>query len=67
MRLPDAPGAIAMTGRRPTVAAALALAAIVALFFAHAFLYRRYISDDAYVTLRYARNLCSGHGPYFNP
>jgi arabinofuranosyltransferase len=28
---------------------------------------RRFITDDAYISLRYARNLAEGHGPVWNP
>lgn len=28
--------------------------------------YRHYTNDDAYITLRYARNLAAGRGPFFN-
>jgi hypothetical protein len=48
-------------------AVALTLAAALGLFLAHVYRYRAYVSDDAYITLRYAQNLIEGHGPYFNP
>jgi hypothetical protein len=32
-----------------------------------AFLFHRYILDDAFITFRYSRALAVGRGPYFNP
>jgi len=45
---------------------ALALAAICAIYLAHVSMYD-FISDDAFIALRYARNLIQGHGLVFNP
>src|SRR5262249_32349131 len=61
----EPPGWRPVPARRAAVA--LALAAAPGVFFVHAFHYRRYVRDDAYITLRYAWNLSSGRGPYFNP
>ncbi len=38
----------------------------LALLFAHAWLYR-FLTDDAFISFRYARNLSLGHGLVFNP
>jgi hypothetical protein len=40
---------------------AIGLVAMAALL-AQAFVYRRYVCDDAYITLRYAKRLLAGHG-----
>ncbi|HEY3177126.1 MAG TPA: hypothetical protein VGK94_15340 [Candidatus Polarisedimenticolia bacterium] len=37
-----------------------------AVYLAHAYSYN-FISDDSFITLRYARNLAEGHGLVFNP
>ncbi|MEE8526394.1 MAG: hypothetical protein V3T72_20860 [Thermoanaerobaculia bacterium] len=37
------------------------------IFLIQAFGYREYLLDDAYISLRYARNLADGHGLVFNP
>jgi hypothetical protein len=42
-------------------------AAGVALFLAHAWWFRAFVIDDAYITFRYARNIAAGLGPVFNP
>ncbi len=44
----------------------LALAAVCAVYLLHVSLYD-FISDDAFIALRYARNLLEGHGLVFNP
>jgi hypothetical protein len=49
--------------RRRTLLLALALAGLGVQLFA----FRRYLQDDAYISLRYARNLLEGHGLVFNP
>lgn len=41
-------------------------AALVAAFAACASFFAGYVKDDAYISLRYARNLASGHGLVFN-
>ena len=45
---------------------ALALAATLLLLLAHTYVYR-FLTDDAYISFRYARNLAEGHGLVFNP
>ena len=40
---------------------------IIALFLFHAWYYRHYTNDDAYITFRYSRNLVEGMGPFYNP
>ena len=47
-------------------AVALALAGICAAYLVHVSMYD-FISDDAFIALRYARNLLEGHGLVFNP
>ena len=44
----------------------VALALSLALLLAHAGLYR-FLTDDSYISFRYARNLANGHGLVFNP
>jgi arabinofuranosyltransferase len=44
----------------------LGLAAALALLMAHAWSYR-FLTDDAFISFRYARNLSLGHGLVFNP
>jgi hypothetical protein len=41
-------------------------ALILGGFLAHAWHFRAYINDDAYITFRYSLNLAAGRGPYFN-
>jgi arabinofuranosyltransferase len=45
---------------------ALALAASLAILLLHASLYR-FLTDDSYISFRYARNLAHGFGLVFNP
>ncbi len=45
---------------------AAGLAVILITYLAHAFYFRHYVNDDAYVTFRYSSFLAAGHGPYFN-
>ena len=40
----------------------LLIAIAVLVFLAHAVAYRAHLLDDAYISLRYARNLVAGHG-----
>jgi arabinofuranosyltransferase len=47
-------------------ALAAALAATLALLLAHARFYA-FLTDDAFISFRYARNLAHGHGLVFNP
>src|SRR5262249_53479206 len=56
--------AVASLRRSPALAAAL-LAAL-ALLVAHS-LYYWFLTDDAYISFRYARNLADGYGLVFNP
>jgi hypothetical protein len=49
----------------PRTATAAALAALLALYAAHA-LYYWTLTDDAYIYFRYAENWASGFGPVFN-
>jgi arabinofuranosyltransferase len=39
----------------------------LAIFAACVWQVRGFITDDAYISLRYARNLAEGHGPVWNP
>ena len=45
---------------------ALALAASLAILLGHASLYR-FLTDDSYISFRYARNFAHGYGLVFNP
>jgi arabinofuranosyltransferase len=54
-----------MTRSKPLLSLLLPLAVLVAL--AHAASYGHVTSDDAFISLRYARNLADGHGLVFNP
>lgn len=58
-------GACRLRDRSYAVIAAVAGAA--ALMFVNAIFYVRHYSDDAYISLRYARNLADGLGPVWNP
>ncbi|GJM07790.1 MAG: hypothetical protein DHS20C11_00660 [Lysobacteraceae bacterium] len=49
------------------LAATSALALLCSLFLWHSYQFWHYLNDDAYITIRYATNLASGIGPYFNP
>ena len=42
------------------------LLAMLAVYFVHAWHFRHYVNDDAYITFRYSRFLAMGRGPYFN-
>jgi hypothetical protein len=53
--------------REPTYRVAAAVTGGAAVMFANAILYVRHYSDDAYITLRYARNLADGVGAVWNP
>lgn len=53
--------------REPLSAGLAAIAGALAVATINAELYTRYYSDDAYITLRYARNLSDGSGPVWNP
>lgn len=57
-----------MAGPMPKRAALLTLAGLVGtgLLLAHANVYR-FLTDDAFISFRYARNLAQGHGLVFNP
>ncbi len=52
--------------RRPVTIGLLLVALCVALFVAHALEFQ-VLQDDAYISLRYARNLVRGEGLVFNP
>jgi arabinofuranosyltransferase len=54
-----------MTRPRPILSLLLVLCVAAAL--AHAVSYGHVTSDDAFISLRYARNLADGHGLVFNP
>jgi arabinofuranosyltransferase len=49
-----------------SAAFALGLGATLALLLAHAW-HQVFVTDDAYISFRYARNLVDGHGLVFNP
>ena len=51
----------------PITRPALLLALCVLASLVHAALYAHVTSDDAFISLRYARNLAEGHGLVFNP
>jgi arabinofuranosyltransferase len=54
-----------MNRRTPLLSLLLVLSVAAAL--AHAVSYGHVTSDDAFISLRYARNLADGHGLVFNP
>lgn len=54
-----------MTRSTPLLTLVLALCVVGALV--HAAFYGHVTSDDAFISLRYARNLADGHGLVFNP
>lgn len=53
--------------RRLAAPSLLLLAPAGVVFLIHLALYRGYLLDDAYISLRYARNLVAGHGLVWNP
>jgi hypothetical protein len=61
---PATPNPVAWLRAHPALAALLALSLI--LLLAHSWVYR-FLTDDAYISFRYARNLADGHGLVFNP
>ncbi|MFN0152526.1 MAG: tetratricopeptide repeat protein [bacterium] len=50
----------------PSTAFRIAAAAALALLLVHVWAYR-FLTDDAYISFRYARNLADGYGLVFNP
>jgi arabinofuranosyltransferase len=46
--------------------AIVGLTVMLAAYLAHAWHFRHYINDDAFITFRYSRFLAMGRGPYFN-
>lgn len=52
--------------RRSPLAIVAAAGALV-LFAVLVWLLRAFVTDDAFISLRYARNLAEGHGPVWNP
>jgi arabinofuranosyltransferase len=48
------------------LAGAIGLLAVLAVYAAHAWYFRHYINDDAFITFRYSRFVGLGRGPYFN-
>lgn len=58
---------LAATLRERSYAVAAALAGSAIVLFSHGVLYADFYGDDAYITLRYARNLADGIGPVWNP
>ena len=46
--------------------AAVGLLLALGVYTAHAFSFRHYVNDDAYITFRYSRFLWQGLGPYYN-
>jgi hypothetical protein len=46
--------------------ALLGLLVTLAVYLAHAWHFRHYVNDDAFITFRYSRFLLMGRGPYFN-
>src|SRR4051812_29090301 len=55
------------TGPRSSMLDRAWTAACAAGFLLLCVLHRRYIADDAWITVRYAENLASGAGLVFNP
>jgi hypothetical protein len=53
--------------RQRAAAAGLAIAGAMAVTVVNAAGYLRHYSDDAYITLRYARYFAAGQGPVWNP
>jgi hypothetical protein len=48
--------------RRERLLALATLALVAALLLAHSLVYKRFVSDDAFISLRYARRFVEGHG-----
>src|SRR5438552_142444 len=69
-KTPDAqcrtPNAEYRTPRIATLAAVAGLLASFAIFAIISYRLRLYTLDDAFISLRYARNLAKGHGIVFN-
>jgi hypothetical protein len=59
-------GSSALKDRLSNPARYTAVSIIILLFFAHSFYLGGYLTDDAFITFRYARNLAAGFGPVFN-
>ena len=57
----------AVKSRRPTNLSVILLLAAAVLFCAHAWTYREWTEDDAFISFRYAKNLADGQGLVFNP
>jgi arabinofuranosyltransferase len=62
-----APQAIQIDPRMSRNTRVVLLFAAMALYAAVTFHYRTELIDDAYISLRYARNLATGHGLVWNP
>jgi hypothetical protein len=61
-------GVASISGARYTRRYALfGVSGSAALLFLHGYVYLDYISDDAFIYFRYARNLADGYGPIWNP
>jgi arabinofuranosyltransferase len=61
------PAPLAEPAPRPTPGDLGVLGLAIALYAACIWPVRRFVTDDAYISLRYARNLADGHGPVWNP
>ena len=55
-----------MTSLRPPPIVTGCLAVSLLLLLVHALFYK-FLTDDAYISFRYAANLVDGHGLVFNP
>jgi hypothetical protein len=65
MTLPAQSDVPVASGRRKILLSAGLLVTLLVLLL-HAYVYR-FLTDDAYISFRYARNLAEGHGLVFNP
>ena len=63
----DEPETLLKKGKRSLLIEAAFLSATIALMVGVALVHFDWTHDDAYISLRYTRNLASGLGPVFNP
>jgi arabinofuranosyltransferase len=64
---PELSGRPAPDAPPPGVPDLAVLGLALAIFTACVWRVRHFITDDAFISLRYARNLAEGHGPVWNP
>jgi hypothetical protein len=53
--------------RAALILACVAAAGVALIFWQHAHSANGYMTDDAFISFRYARNLADGHGPVWSP